>query len=66
MSAGEPVAGAIARAIGPLIGGDLPVRLECWDSSVAGPADAPRVRLTSPDALRRQLWAPGELGAAQA
>ena len=66
MSAGEPVAGAIVRAIGPLIGGDLPVRLECWDGSVAGPADAPRVRLTSPDALRRQLWAPGELGAAQA
>lgn len=59
-------AAALAEALAPLLRGSLPVRLECWDGSVAGPADAPVVRLTSPAALRRQLWAPGELGAAQA
>lgn len=56
----------IERALVPLIGGPLPVRLECWDGSESGPRDAPRVRVNSPNALRRQLWAPGELGAAQA
>ena len=39
---------------------------EAWDGSVAGPAGAPLVVLRSPDALRRLLWHPGELGAAQA
>ena len=43
-----------------------PVRLQVWDGSVAGPEDAPLVVLRSPDALRRLLWHPGELGAAQA
>jgi cyclopropane-fatty-acyl-phospholipid synthase len=42
------------------------VRLRAWDGSEAGPADAPLVELRSPDALRRLLWHPGELGAAQA
>ena len=32
----------------------------------AGPADAPLVVLRSPDAVRRMVWRPGELGAAQA
>ena len=60
------VAQRLAEAVRPFIGGDLPVRLEAWDGSVAGPADAPLVVLRSPDALRRLLWHPGELGAAQA
>jgi len=60
------VAPALAEALAPLLRGPLPVRLECWDGSTAGPDDAPAVRLTSPAALRRQLWSPGELGAAQA
>ena len=47
-------------------GGELPVRLRAWDGSEAGPVDAPLVVLSSPDALRRLLWRPGELGAAQA
>ena len=47
-------------------GGDLPVRLRAWDGSEAGPVDAPLVVLRSPDAVRRMLWRPGELGAAQA
>lgn len=60
------VAARLAEAVRPFIGGDLPVRLEAWDGSVAGPEGAPLVVLRSPDALRRLLWHPGELGAAQA
>lgn len=60
------IAHRLAEAVRPFIGGDLPVRLEAWDGSVAGPEDAPLVVLRSPDALRRLLWHPGELGAAQA
>lgn len=60
------VAGRIEQALRPVVGGDLPVRITAWDGSTAGPADAPHVRLNSPAVLRRILWAPGELGAAQA
>ena len=60
------VAQRLEEALRPFLGGDLPVRLKAWDGSVAGPADAPLVVLSSPDAVRRLLWHPGELGAAQA
>lgn len=60
------LAATIAEVLRPVVGGDLPVRLLVWDGSEAGPAGAPVVRLNSPDAVRRLLWAPGELGAAQA
>ncbi|WP_265446029.1 SAM-dependent methyltransferase [Flexivirga meconopsidis] len=67
MSAGSTeVAGTLAEALRPIVGGDLPVRLTAWDGSSAGAVDGPHVRLNSPDALRRLLWHPGELGAAQA
>ena len=62
---------SVADVVGPLVraglGGDLPVRLRCWDGSELGPPDAP-VQLTfaSPRALRRLLWAPNELGFARA
>ena len=59
-------ASRLAEAVRPFIGGDLPVRLRAWDGSEAGPVDAPLVELRSPDAVRRLLWRPGELGAAQA
>ena len=62
----DGVAARLAEAVRPFIGGDLPVRLQAWDGSVAGPEDGPLVVLRSPDALRRLLWHPGELGAAQA
>lgn len=68
MSAAErqqPVAARLAAAVEPLVG-ELPVRLRAWDGSEAGPAGQPLVDLRSPDALRRLLWHPGELGAAQA
>nr|WP_246290427.1 cyclopropane-fatty-acyl-phospholipid synthase family protein [Nocardioides marinus] len=48
----------------------MPVRLRCWDGSEfvppGDPAASPVVELRSPDAVRRLLWHPGELGAAQA
>ncbi len=60
------LADTIAEVLRPVVGGELPVRLVVWDGSEAGPSGAPVVRLKSPDAIRRLLWAPGELGAAQA
>ena len=64
--AANAVAPALAAAIEPLIGGKLPIRLIAWDGSVAGSEAAPVARLRSPDALRRMIWRPSELGAAQA
>ena len=60
------VAQRLEIALRPFVGGDLPVRLRAWDGSEAGPVDAPLVELRSRDAVRRLLWHPGELGAAQA
>ncbi len=60
------VAGRLADALAPFVGGDLPVRLRAWDGSEAGSTDGPLVVLASPDAVRRLLRHPGELGAAQA
>ncbi len=60
------VAARLESALRPFVGGDLPVRLRAWDGSEAGPAGAPLIELRSRDAVRRLLWHPGELGAAQA
>jgi len=60
------IAQRLATALEPFVGGDLPVRLRAWDGSEAGPAEAPLVELRSPNAVRRMLRHPGELGAAQA
>ena len=63
---GAGVAGRLSEILSPLVGGELPVRLTAWDGSTAGPVDAPKVTLHSANVLRRLLWNPGELGAAQA
>ncbi|WP_370250210.1 class I SAM-dependent methyltransferase [Nocardioides sp.] len=60
------VAGRLAEALEPFVGGELPVRLRAWDGSEAGSTDGPLVVLHSADAVRRLVWRPGELGAAQA
>jgi cyclopropane-fatty-acyl-phospholipid synthase len=44
----------------------LPVRVRAWDGSLAGPPDAPTIAVRSPLALRRLVWAPGELGLGRA
>ncbi|TYL55065.1 class I SAM-dependent methyltransferase [Nocardioides sp. BGMRC 2183] len=68
----DGVATRLEDTLRPFIGGDLPVRLVAWDGSAAGPtqdgtgATLPVVELRSPDALRRLVWHPSELGAAQA
>ncbi|WIY01712.1 cyclopropane-fatty-acyl-phospholipid synthase family protein [Amycolatopsis mongoliensis] len=49
-----------------LLGGQLPVGLRTWDGTRAGPVDAPTVVLRNRRALRRLLFAPGELGLARA
>jgi cyclopropane-fatty-acyl-phospholipid synthase len=49
------------------LGSDLPVRIEAFDGTVVGPADAETtVVVRSPDALVRMVMAPGELGLARA
>jgi cyclopropane-fatty-acyl-phospholipid synthase len=60
------VASRLEAAAAPALGGELPIRVRAWDGSVAGPADAPTVHVRTPDALRRLVYRPGELGLAQA
>lgn len=43
-----------------------PVRIVAWDGSEAGSEGGPTVRVHSRKAVRRLLWAPGELGLARA
>lgn len=61
------VAHRLAEALAPVLGVDrLPVRLQAWDGTVAGPDDAPLVIIRSPQAIRRLVWAPDEVGLARA
>lgn len=63
---GPTVADQLADVVGPLFGGSMPIRIRAWDGSSAGPDGAPTAIVSSPDALRRLLFHPGELGVAQA
>ncbi|MEU9953728.1 SAM-dependent methyltransferase, partial [Streptomyces sp. NPDC047939] len=56
----------LAPLVEQLLGGELPVRVRMWDGSETGAADGPLVHVRSRRALRRLLWAPGELGLAEA
>jgi cyclopropane-fatty-acyl-phospholipid synthase len=59
----------IAALLKTHAGLDLPVRLRAWDGSEAGPAERPGLPIAvirSPQAIRRILWHPGELGLARA
>ena len=63
----QPTASPPARGGAPPVPRRRPAgAAAAWDGSVAGPVDAPLVVLSSVDAVRRLLWHPGELGAAQA
>jgi cyclopropane-fatty-acyl-phospholipid synthase len=43
-----------------------PLRVKAWDGSEEGPQDAPLLLLNSPDAVRRLVHSPDELGLARA
>ncbi|WP_211244226.1 DUF1365 family protein [Actinospica robiniae] len=63
----DPVAPRLDRLYRDLTGGRrLPVGIRAWDGSHAGPVADPTLVIRSPRALRRLLWAPNELGLAQA
>jgi cyclopropane-fatty-acyl-phospholipid synthase len=67
MSTGSTVADRLAAALSTVLGtDDVPWRLRAWDGSLAGPADAPPLTIRSARAVRRLVWAPGELGLARA
>ena len=64
-------AGSAAEVLAPflklVVGSSVPVRFEFWDGSGLGPVDGiGTLRVRSVDAVRRILWAPGELGVARA
>jgi cyclopropane-fatty-acyl-phospholipid synthase len=59
----------LAALVRSAAGIDLPVRVRAWDGSEAGPADdvgGPVLVVKRRRALRRLLWAPGEMGLARA
>jgi cyclopropane-fatty-acyl-phospholipid synthase len=56
----------IGDILATLVGAPLPVRVRAWDGSEAGPAEAPVLVVRDRQALRRLMWAPGELGLARA
>lgn len=66
-----PPRAEVAAAFAPLLrialGERLPVRFQFWDGSGTGPLDGPgAVHVRSADAVRRMMWAPGELGLGRA
>ena len=62
----EPRQG-LAETLASLLGGELPVAIKAYDGSHAGPSDASATLVVrSPDAVRRVISSPGELGMARA
>jgi cyclopropane-fatty-acyl-phospholipid synthase len=56
----------VAPLLERFFGTSLPIRFTFWDGSQLGPGDQGTLQVRSPDAVRRILWAPGELGLARA
>jgi cyclopropane-fatty-acyl-phospholipid synthase len=70
-SSSNPASTSAADAINPvlrrLIGGDPPVLIRFWDGSALGPATSTvTIAVRSPNALRRLVYSPNELGLARA
>ncbi|MDQ0821216.1 cyclopropane-fatty-acyl-phospholipid synthase [Arthrobacter sp. V4I6] len=60
-------ASRLAEALAIVLGApEIPLRLQAWDGSEAGPAGAPLIVFRSRRALRRILWSPGQLGLSRA
>ncbi|HEX4978407.1 MAG TPA: cyclopropane-fatty-acyl-phospholipid synthase family protein [Nocardioides sp.] len=70
MAAGHTLrasATGVADLLADLLGGDLPVQVTAYDGSRSGPASAPAtIDVRRPEALRRLLGAPGQLGLSRA
>jgi cyclopropane-fatty-acyl-phospholipid synthase len=63
----QPVAEILEPLVESVMGASPPVRFEFWDKSHLGSDDAEvTLEVRSPDAIRRIMWAPGELGLARA
>jgi cyclopropane-fatty-acyl-phospholipid synthase len=57
----------VGELVEQLIGRDLSIHVTAWDGTDLGPSDAPAsLVVRSPDAIRRIVTAPGELGFARA
>jgi cyclopropane-fatty-acyl-phospholipid synthase len=63
---GRTAADRLAELIRSVTGVTPPVRIRAWDGTEAGDPDGPVLVIRSRRALRRLLWAPGELGLARA
>lgn len=62
-----PVSAAMRPLIESQLGCDVPIRFEFWDGSTLGPEQSVATfRFNSPDAIRRLLWMPNELGLGRA
>jgi cyclopropane-fatty-acyl-phospholipid synthase len=64
--AGDGAAAAVAPLLSHFFGGPPPVRVRFWDGTSLGPDKEDTLQVRSPDAVRRMLWSPGELGLARA
>ncbi len=60
------VSRAVVEILDGLVGPKPPVRIELWDGTAFGPQTATRVVVRTPEAMRRVLFRPGELGFARA
>src|SRR5580658_3775887 len=66
-SAGSSVAKRLTPLIDRFFPEGPPIRFEMWDQSAVGPTNSDGALVVrSPNALRRLLWSPGELGLARA
>jgi cyclopropane-fatty-acyl-phospholipid synthase len=66
-SASPGAAANVLSILQQAVGGRLPIRIRCWDGSVAGdPAAAVTIVFLRRRGLRRLLWAPNELGLVRA
>jgi cyclopropane-fatty-acyl-phospholipid synthase len=64
---GMTAAEGITPMLRAVLGDDPPVRFEFWDGTALGPSDSPGVvRVNSPNAVRRILWSPDQLGLGRA
>src|ERR1700687_3911693 len=64
---GPTIADGLRPLFTSIFGSAVPALFEFWDGSAVGPKDGPgTVRLRSSRAVRRLLWAPGELGLGRA